>query len=153
MQRTKQAIFTLGEEEYSFDIMDVNIIEKVIPVEPVEDFPANFKGVIRLRGDIIPVYSLRRKFGLEEVEADENTRFVITTSNDIMIGYEVDRMREIVQFEPEQLIEVPPLVQSKDTSYMKCVTNIHDKLVIALNHDGILTEEEQSKIKEVLKSL
>lgn len=151
MQGTKQAVFELGEEEYGFDIMDVNIIEKVIPVEPVAGFPKNLKGIIRLRGEVIPVYSLRRKFGLEDIPADDNTRFIITTSNGIQIAYEVDRMKEIVQFEEEQIYVAPSIVQSKDTSYMKSVSSINDRLVIILNHDGILTEEEQDKIKTLVK--
>jgi purine-binding chemotaxis protein CheW len=151
MQSTKQAVFMLGEEEYGLDIMDVNIIEKVIPVEPVSSFPKNLKGIIRLRGDIIPVYSLRRKFGLEDAEADDDTRFIITNSNGNLVAYEVDRMMEIVQFGPDQLYQTPSVVKSKDTSYIKAVTNVHDRLVILLNHDGILTEDEQSKIKAVIQ--
>lgn len=151
MQSTKQAVFMLGEEEYGLDIMDVNIIEKVIPVEPVSSFPKNLKGIIRLRGDIIPVYSLRRKFGLEDTAADDDTRFIITNSNGNLVAYEVDRMMEIVQFGPDQLYETPSVVKSKDTSYIKAVTNVHDRLVILLNHDGILTEDEQSKIKAVIQ--
>jgi purine-binding chemotaxis protein CheW len=151
MQSTKQAVFMLGEEEYGLDIMDVNIIEKVIPVEPVASFSKNFKGIIRLRGDVIPVYSLRRKFGLEDIAADDDTRFIITNSNGNPVAYEVDRMIEIVQLEPEQMIEAPSVVKNKDTSYMKAVTNVHDRLVIILNHDGILTEDEQSKIKAVIQ--
>lgn len=150
MQGTKQAIFMLGDEEYGFDIMDVKIIEKVIPIEPSAKLPKNLKGIIRLRGDVIPVYSLRKKFGLEDIPADENTRFIITTSNDILIAYEVDRMKEIVQFEAEQVFDVPSIVQSRDTSYMKVVCKVDDRLVIVLNHDGILSEEEQDKIKEVI---
>jgi purine-binding chemotaxis protein CheW len=151
MQSTKQAIFTLGDEEYGFDIMDVNIIEKVIPIEPVAAFPKNLKGIIKLRGDVIPVYSLRRKFGMADVQADDDTRFIITTSNDIQIAYEVDKMKEIVQFEADQLFEVPSIVKSKDTTYMKHITNIDDRLVVVLNHDGILSEDEQNKIKAVVK--
>lgn len=151
MQGTKQAVFELGEEEYGFDIMDVNIIEKVIPVESVTGFPENLKGIIRLRGEVIPVYSLRRKFGLEDIPTDDNTRFIITTSNGIKIAYEVDRMKEIVQFEEEQIYAVPSVVQSKDTSYMKSVSSVNDRLVIIINHDGILTEEEQNKIKTSVK--
>lgn len=151
MQSTKQAIFSLGDEEYGFDIMDVNIIEKVIPIEPVASFPKNLKGIIKLRGDVIPVYSLRSKFGLADVEVNEDTRFIITTSNDILIAYEVDKMKEIVQFDANQLFDVPSIVKSKDTTYMKYVTNIEDRLVVVLNHDGILSEEEQNKIKAVVK--
>ena len=150
MQSTKQAIFQLGEDEYGLDIMDVNTIEKFITIEPVVNFPKNLKGIIRVRGDVIPVYSLRRKFGLEDIQPDDDTRFIITTSNGIQIAYEVDKMIEIVQFEQEQLSEVPSIVKSRDTSYLKAITNAHDCLVIILDHNGILSEEEQTKIQTVI---
>lgn len=153
MQSTKQAIFMLGEEEYSFDIMDVNIIEKYISIEPVANLTKNLKGIIRLRGDIIPVYSLRRKFGLNDIEGNEDTRFIITTSNGLQIAYEVDKMKEIQQFEEDQLYAVPPVVRSKETSYMKSVSNVQGNLVINLDHDGIVTEEENKLIKDVLKKV
>ncbi|MDD3173317.1 MAG: chemotaxis protein CheW [Herbinix sp.] len=151
MKSTKQAVFMLGEEEYSLDIMDVNTIEKVIAIEPVASFPKNLKGVIKLRGDVIPVYSLRRKFGLEDVEPDLDTRFIITTSNGILTAYEVDKMTEIVQVDEDLIYEVPSIVKAKDTTYMKAVTNVNGRLVIILNNDGILTEEEQNKLKAVIK--
>lgn len=151
MQGTKQAIFMLGDEEYGFDIMDVNIIEKVVPVEPVAALPKNIKGIIRLRGEVIPVYSLRRKFGMEEIETDLDSRFILTTSNGIPTAYEVDQMKEIVQFEKDQIYEVPMIFEGKDTSYVKAVSNHQERLVIIMNHDGILTEEEQLKMKELIK--
>jgi len=151
MQSTKQAVFMLGDKEYGMDIMEVNIIEKFMNIEPVASFPNNIKGIIRLRGDVIPVYSLRRKFGLEDVASTDDTRFIITISNNIQIAYEVDKMSEIVLFEDEQIFEVPEIVKSKDTSYMKQVTNIDDRLIVVLDHDGILTEDEQNKIKVVIK--
>ncbi|MHB8128769.1 MAG: chemotaxis protein CheW [Mobilitalea sp.] len=151
MQNTKQAIFQLGEEEYGLDIMDVNTIEKFTTMEPALNFPKSIKGIIRLRGDVIPVYSLRRKFGLEDIQPDDDTRLIITTSNGIQIAYEVDKMIEIVQFEQEQLNEVPSIVKSKDTSYLKSVTVAHERLVVILDHNGILSEEEQIKIQAVIK--
>ena len=151
MKNTKQAIFQLGDESYGLDIMEVNTIEKFITVEQVSNSPKNMKGIIRLRGDIIPVYSLRRKFGLEDKEPDDESRYIITTSNEVLMAYEVDKMQGIVQMEPGQQSEVPSIVKSKDTSYMKSVTNINGHLVILLNHDGLLSEEEQSKIKAIIK--
>ena len=150
MQNTKQAVFMLGDKEYGMDIMEVNIIEKFMNIEPVASLPSNLKGIIKLRGDVIPVYSLRRKFGLEEIEPSDDTRFIITTSNGIQIAYEVDKMSEIVQFEEDQIFEVPSIIKSKDTAYMKLVTNIDDRLIVILDHDGILSEEEQNKIKAVI---
>lgn len=151
MQATKQAIFMLGEEEYGMDIMDVNIVEKFMEIKPVANFPKNIKGIIKLRGDIIPIYSLRSKFGLKEIEPTVDTRFIITYSNGYLVAYEVDRMVEIATLEEDQISEVPPVVKSQPTSYMKGVTKMHDRLVILLDHDGILTEEELEKIKAVVK--
>jgi purine-binding chemotaxis protein CheW len=151
MQSTKQAIFTLGEEQFGIDIMVVNTIEKPINVEPVANFPKNLRGIIKLRGDIIPLYSLRRKFGMEDVEPSVDTRFIITTSNDIQIAYEVDKMTEIAQIEEDQWKEAPSIVKGKDTSYMKAITNLNDSLIILLDQNGILTEEEINKIKTVIK--
>ena len=151
MVNSKQALFTLGEEEYGFDIMDVNIIEKVIPVEPVAKFPKNLKGVINLRGDIIPVYSLRRKFGLADKETDDNTRFIITTTDNLQIAYEIDSMKEIVQLEEDQSYEVPSVVKNADTSYIQSVTSVNERLVLVLNRDTIISEEELAKVREVLK--
>lgn len=151
MQSTKQAVFMLGDKEFGLDIMEVNIIEKVMSIEPVASFPNNLKGIIKLRGDVIPVYSLRRKFGLEDTQPDDDTRFIITTSNGIQIAYEVDKMSEIVLFEEDQMFDVPSIIKSKDTTYMKQVTSIDDRLIVVLDHDGILTEDEQNKIKAIIK--
>lgn len=151
MQSTKQAVFMLGEEEYGLDIMDVNIIEKPIPVKPVAGLPKNFKGIINLRGEEIPLYSLRRKFGLEDVQTDSDTRFIITSANNVPVAVEVDRMVEIAQLEPEQQYEAPLIAKSTDTAYMKSVASIRGRLVILLDHDGVLSPEEQDKLQTVLK--
>lgn len=152
MQSMKLAIFKLGEEEYGMDIMDVNIIEKYIPTEPIENLPKNLKGIIHLRGDVIPVYSLRRKFGLPDIEPNDDTRYVITTSNGILMAYEVDKMIEIIEFEKDQLFETPSVVKNKDTSYMNSVASADDRLIINLNHDGLLAEDEQEIIETEIKS-
>jgi purine-binding chemotaxis protein CheW len=151
MQSTKQAVFLLGKEEFSFDITEVITIEKGITVEPVTGLPVNFKGMMNLRGDLIPVYSLRSKFGLEDIEQSVDTRYIITDSNGIHTAYEVDKMLEIAEIDVNQINEVPSVLKSKDTSYVKSVTNVQGQLVIMLDSDGILNEEELSKMRTVIK--
>lgn len=153
MESTKQAVFVVGEEEYGLDIMDVSIVEKYMTIEKVSDLPKNVKGVIRLRGDIIPVYSLRRKFGLEDIQPDEDTRFIITTSKDILFAFEVDKMKEIVNMDEEQMNEVPTIVNSKDTAYMKAVANHQGRLILLLDHNGILADDEQKQVVAVMNKL
>jgi purine-binding chemotaxis protein CheW len=151
MQSTKQAIFKLKDENFGLDIMDVNTIEKLIPMEPVANAPKNVKGMIRLRGEFIPVYSLRCKFGMGDEEPSDDTRLIITTSNGIPMAYEIDQMLEIAQIEQDQLMEAPSIIKGIDTSYIKLVTNYKEHLVILLDHDKIVTEEEQDKIKTIIK--
>src|SRR5690606_4149249 len=136
---------------YGLDIMKINSIEKSIPVKKVNNSPANMKGIIDLREEKIPVYSLRSKFGLEEKESDEDTRLLITKSNGISIAYEVDKMEEIIDVDKDQMLDAPSLVMSANTSYIKAVTKNNDRLIILMDIDGILTEEEQDKIKASLK--
>ena len=150
MQNTKYVIFNLDEEEYGLDIMVVNTIEKYISIEEVPNSPTNMKGIIHLRGDIIPVYSLRSKFGLSVREPDEDTRFIITKSNDILIAYEVDRMQNIAELEEAQINETPSILKSEEASFMKSVANNNNRLIIMLDPNGILTSEEQKQIKEII---
>ncbi len=150
MECPQQAIFCIGEEEYGLDIMQVNIIEKYMTMTQVANSPKNVKGLIDLRGDIIPVYSLRRKFGLKDAVPDEETRFIITTSNGILMAYEVDKMKEIIQPDPEQLREVPPIITGRNTAYVKAVTNRDGRLILLLDNNAILSEEEQKDIKAML---
>ena len=152
MQSTKQVIFQLGDVQFGFDIMNVITIEKGISVEPVPNSSKSIQGIISIRGDIIPVYNLRYKFGLADSARDENTRFIITTNNGTMIAYEVDKIIKIVQIEPEQQKEVPSIIESKDTSYYNSVVNLDGKLIYLLNNEGILSEEEQDKVKNALNA-
>ncbi len=147
MQSTKQAVFALGDREYGFDIMDVNTIEKVIPILPVANIPNNFKGIIQLRGETIPVYSLRRKFGLPDVPTDDNTRYIITKTSGMLVAYEVDQMKEIIQLEQNQLNDFPPILKSLNTSYVKFVTNVDGRLILGLDQNKIMAQEEEAMMK------
>ncbi len=152
MLSTKQAIFHLGEEEYSLDIMDVIAIEKVMAIESVSSLSQNFRGVISLRGDIIPVYSLRRKFNFEDVEPNTDTRFVVTNTNGVLVAYEVDKMAGIVQLSQDQLNDVPVIIKVGNSSSVKAITKVNDRLVIILDKDQILTTEEINQVKAVINN-
>jgi len=151
-QQTKQVIFALGEEEYGLDIMIVNAIEKYTDIVRVPNGPECIKGIINLRGDVIPVYSLRKKFGLKEKEIDENTKLVITRSKNMLMAYEVDAVKEIIEIPEENISETPIIVKSKTTSYIKNIANINGRMIILLDHNGILSEKEHENIELLLEN-
>jgi purine-binding chemotaxis protein CheW len=149
--QTKQVIFTLDNEEFGLDIMVVNAIEKFTDLIPVPNAPSFIHGIMNLRGDVIPVFSLRRKFGLSDKAVSEDTRLIITKSNGILMAFEVDGVKEIIEIAPENISETPSIVRGINTTYIQNVANIGGRMIILLNHDGILSSKEQEKIESILE--
>lgn len=150
MKDTKQVIFSVGGEEYGLDIMLVNGIEKYTSIMKVPNSPECIKGIINLRRDVIPVYSLRRKFGLPEVPATENTKLIVTKSQGVLLAYEVDEVKEIVEIKGEQISEAPTIVRNDQTTYIGAVANISGRMIILLNHDGVITSAEKASIQNMV---
>ena len=147
----KHAVFVLGEEQYGMDIMNINIIEKSITIEAETGLSGNFLGKVNLRGDIIPVYSLRRRLGLNDAERTDETRFIISSSGAGSVAYEVDMVVEIVELEEEQLFAVPSIAYNADNQFMKNIINYNGRLVVIFEPDKILTEKEQALVDKILK--
>lgn len=149
-KQTKQVIFKLGNEEYGLDIMLVNAIEKYVDLVRIPNAPTYIRGIINLRGDIIPVFNLRKKFGLPEKEIDNNTKLIVTKSHDILMAYEVDEVKEILEIPLSNISETPVIVKSQDTAYMKAVANINGRMLVLLDHNGIISETEKVHIETLI---
>lgn len=153
MVSTKKAIFYLDGKEYGMDVMDVRTIEKCTLMETVENAPKNMKGKIELRGETLPIISLRAKFGLDEIASAGESRWIITKSNGISVAYEVDKMKGIVDTQEDVMYSMPSILEDDNTSYVKEVLDHEGKLILILDKEGILTVEEQSDLKELLNAL
>ncbi|MDF2950606.1 MAG: CheW protein [Anaerocolumna sp.] len=147
---TKQVIFALGDEEYGLDIMIVNAIEKYTDIVRIPNAPSYIHGIINLRGEVIPVYNLRMKFGLAEKAVDENSKLIVARTNNMKMAYEVDEVKGIMEIPGANISETPIIVRSSATSYMKNVANISGRMIILLDHDGIVSEKELEKIEDLL---
>lgn len=142
----------MGKEEYGLDIMLVNAIQKYTDIVPIPNAPSYVRGIINLRGDVIPVYSLRRKFGLGDKEIDENSKLIITKSDNILLAYEVDEVKEIMEIEAVNISETPVIVKNNDIAYIKCVANINGRMILLLDHDGLLSSKEKENIENLMSN-
>ena len=149
MEATKQVVFKLGQEEYGLDILIVNAIETYSGVVPVPNAPDYILGMLNLRGEVIPVFSLRVKFGLPEATLDHE-QLIITRTKDMVVGFKVDAVCGIVEFAAKEISEVPLIVRSDRTKYAKFVANKDGKMIVLLDHEGILDAKEKGSIQEVL---
>ncbi len=145
---TKQVIFKLGNEEYGMDISLVTTISGYTGVVPIPNAPACIIGILNLRGDVIPVYSLRKKFRMPEVEVTEGTQLLVTKCNNMQVGYKVDSVSGIIAIEEESICAMPVIVKTRETSYAMGVANQKDRLVVLLDIPHILSEQEAEAVKE-----
>ena len=149
---TQQIIFRVNEGEYGLDVSQVNAIETLSDVVPVPNAANHILGIMNLRGEVLPVYSLRTKFGLQEVPVDEQTKVIITKSNDVTIAFKVDEVREIIECDNAKLTDFPSIARSQDTAYVDRVANHNGRLILLLDQDKLLKESEAEAISQLVSN-
>lgn len=150
MEEEKQVLFHVGNELYGIGIVHVKGIEKYTNITPIPNAPNYIEGMINLRGEIIPVFSLRAKFGLPKAEVTEETKLIIAKSQDMLTAFQVDIVKEIIEIPEEQLNPPPAIVKSSNTEYIGRIARVKDRLVVLLNLDGVLSEEEREAIENAM---
>ncbi|NMA55662.1 MAG: chemotaxis protein CheW [Firmicutes bacterium] len=151
MQRKERqlVVFNLGQEEYGVDILQVREIKRLSEIARVPHAPDFVKGVINLRGNIIPVIDLHKRFDLGETEATDESRIVIVSVQDITVGITVDAVSEVITLTKEALTPPPPLVAGIEASFIEAIGKLKDRLLILLNMDRILGLDEVAATKKV----
>jgi len=138
---TKQfVIFRLDNEEYGIDILRVKEIKEMMGITRVPKAAHFVRGVINLRGEVIPVIDLRVKFGLPEGKESENTRIIIVSVDDITVGLIVDTSSEVIEISSESIEEAPDGVGNVDQSYIYGIGKVGERLIILMDIVKILTE-------------
>lgn len=146
----QHVIFNVGNGEYGLDVSQVNAIETLSNVVPVPNAASHVLGIMNLRGDVLPVYSLRIKFGLPEEPVNDQTKIIVTVSNGVTVAYKVDAVKEIIECSPENTEEFPSIVRNADTAYVDSVVNHHGRLILLLNHDRMLKDEEAQNLAGIV---
>ncbi|HTY59502.1 MAG TPA: chemotaxis protein CheW [Bacteroidota bacterium] len=135
--------FKIGGEEFGVDILKVQEINRMLEVTRVPNAPEYVDGVINLRGKVIPVIALRRRFGMERKEHDKNTRIVVVELDGKVVGFVVDAVNEVLRI-PRSLTEPPPsLASGIEGEYITAVGRLEDRLLILLDLERVLTVAER----------
>lgn len=145
----KPIVFRIGNELYGIDIQYVNAIEKDQTVVRVPNASKNIKGIINLRGDIIPVYGLREKFNLPP--SPNPTKLIIANLPDMKLAVEVDEVEEIDDLAEGDIRNFPSIVANADTRYFVKVANSKGRLVLIIDIHNLLTVEETEDAKHLME--
>ena len=148
---SKYLLFNLGEEEYGIDISKVTGIEELQKVTHIPDMPEYMKGVINLRGKVVPVIDLRLRFGMEEKEYDDRTCIIITHIKSFSIGLIVDTVTVVIDMD-QGSIDPPPSFRSDSGKerYIYGLARIEDSVKILVDVEKIIHEDEISSLHEGL---
>jgi purine-binding chemotaxis protein CheW len=152
MATLQQVVFKLDKEEYGLDIMKVNGIEKYQEVVKIPNSPDYIEGMINLRGEVLPIFSLRKKFDLSDKETDEETKIIVAYTNDLKVGFVVDSVQEILQINEEDVEVAPPIVTGIDRKYIKSIAKVEDRMVTLIDIDLIVTDEEKISLGEAVNA-
>lgn len=147
----KPVVFKVGNQLYGVDINLVQSIEREIQVVPVPNATPYIRGIVNMRGEVIPVYSLKRKFGLSGGEACESMIIIDTT--DVKLALEVDEVVEIGDILPENVSPMPQIALDSETKYMPRVAVADGELIILLDVTELLSEEETEAVKKIAEDM
>jgi purine-binding chemotaxis protein CheW len=139
--------FFLAEEEYGLEILKVQEIIGLMPITRVPRTPRYVKGVVNLRGKVIPVVDLRLKFGMEEVETTELTCIIVVQTREVLFGVLVDRVSEVVDLATADVEETPDFGVDVDTGYIMGMGNAGDRVTILLDIDRVLADDELEALR------
>ncbi|MEW5785269.1 MAG: chemotaxis protein CheW [Bacillota bacterium] len=146
---TQLVVFSLEKEEFACKINDVREVLKMVRVTPLPRSLEFVEGVINLRGEVIPVIDLRKRFGLPAAERTAGSRIIIVEVGTTMIGLIVDSVTEVIRLPDKQIQVTPEHVAGTRTYLILGVGKINERLLIILNLEHILTSEEQIALEEV----
>ncbi len=144
--------FKLHGEEYGVPILSVHEIIRYETVTRVPQSLDFIDGVLNLRGQVIPVVNLRKKFGLPEKEVDNSTRIMVVDVNGRVVGMVVDEVCEVQDINPEDISPAPPLGTKINTEYITGMGKVNDRLMILLNLNKIFTLDEREQVEEAAKA-
>ena len=145
IERTKAGkylTFALAEEEYGLEILKVREIIGMMEITAVPRTPGYVKGVINLRGKVIPVVDLRLKVGMAEAERTDQTCIIVVDIGDVEMGIIVDQVREVLDIAGENIEDAPSLGDKVDTDFILGMGKLGEKVTILLDISKLLSKSD-----------
>lgn len=134
--------FVLGSENYALDIMTVKEIRGYENVTKIANSPPYIKGVLNLRGDIVPIIDLRIKFDVGAVTYDEFTIVIMLNVGDRIVGIVVDEVSDVIKVGDEEVKPPPEFGIAFDSTYLHGLTTINEQMIILVNIQKLISSNE-----------
>jgi purine-binding chemotaxis protein CheW len=151
----KYLTFTLGDQEFGIDILKIREIVGMAPIRSIPQTPAAIKGVINLRGKVIPIMDLRLRFGMPEREYTDRTCIIVLEheidDRTVQMGIVVDTVSEVLPMRASEIEETPHFGASIDTKHILAIAKMESGVKILLDIDYVLTGREQVAVQNLFE--
>lgn len=146
-------VFQLDGQTYGVDIARVYEIIRVESITMVPKAPKFVEGVIKLRGSIIPIIDLRKRFGMKPAESTANSRIMVVEMGGTTVGMIVDAVTEVFRVSQSDIEPPPPVVSGVDSSYLRGIALWQGRLIILLDLERILGQKERQQLQRAEEEL
>jgi purine-binding chemotaxis protein CheW len=140
--------FALGEEQYGIEILKVQEIKGYSGVTPIPNTPPHIRGVMNLRGTVVPVVDLRTKFSRETRPYDKFTVIIVVTVGAKIVGLVVDAVSDVLDIATQDIRPTPELGRREDMRFLQGMATVGEKLVVLLDIDTLLEEDSLAEAPE-----
>jgi len=155
--KNKYLVFVVDEESYAIPLAKVQEVIRYVPITSLHETSTFLKGVINLRGKIIPIIDMRLKFDLAEQPYTDRTIFIIVeivSSTDVyLVGLVVDNVKDVIEVEENKIEKIPEVGFKFKSKYLYGIIQLGEEMVMILNLDTILSSEEVGELKEKVESV
>lgn len=148
----KPVVFEINGQSYGVDIALVQSIENDIATVTVPNAMPFISGIVNLRGEVIPVYNIKKKFNMAQTNTKCDSAIIVYV-NDVKLAIEVDAVLEIGNIEIENIVPMPQIIKQEGTEYLDRVANTGDKLVILLDLEQLLSDDERAGVKKFTEEM
>ena len=151
MAALQVVVFKINGDRFGVNIDYVNGIEREMKIMAVPNAAESVKGIINLRGEVVPVIDLQAKFG-KGYNENENTELIIINLRNGRMALEVDKVYEIFDIEKDDLADMPTIAKGEGVKYFERVAKIKNELIILVHPHKLLTEIEAQNVEELIDS-
>lgn len=141
--------FHLENEKYGIKVMQVQEVLRMTEIAPVPGAPHYVIGIINLRGNVVTVVDTRRRFGLPDVDSDDETRIVIIEANNNVVGILVDSVAEVVDLKLSEMETAPNVGNDESSKYIQGVSSRDNELLILVDVNKLLSDEEWEEVASI----
>ncbi len=159
MAEIKYMVFGLEDQLYSLKLSNINGIEYIYSIVPVPAGAKFMKGIIHLRNNIVPVFNLKEKFGIEETNTSTDRQLLITETHGMKLGIEVDCVKGIIPVPEENIKEAPEVIKGEDTDYLENIIKVilpetnKEEIVITISIDKLMPDADFENIASSIEGL